>query len=66
MTADQLKEFEREIWRSHIRATVEDLQRAVSICHAELVCVAMCSMEREGIMSCTVWYVFLLVHQRLY
>jgi spatacsin len=28
MTADQLKEFEREIWRSHIRASVEDMQRA--------------------------------------
>ena len=25
-----MKEFEREIWRSHIHASVEDMQRAVS------------------------------------
>ena len=34
MTADQMKEFEREIWRSHIRASVEEMQRAVSTSHA--------------------------------
>ena len=30
MTSDQMKEFEREIWRSHIHASVEDMLRAVS------------------------------------
>ena len=30
MTGDQMKEFEREIWLSHIHASVEDMQRAVS------------------------------------
>ena len=31
MTGDQLKDFEREIWLSHIHATVEDMQRPVSL-----------------------------------
>ena len=31
MTADQMKDFEREIWRSHIRASVEEMQRSVSL-----------------------------------
>ena len=31
MTSDQMKEFEKEIWRSHIHASVEDMQRSVSV-----------------------------------
>ena len=27
MSADQLKEFEREIWLSHIHATVEEMNK---------------------------------------
>ena len=43
MTADQMKEFEREIWRSHIRASVEEMQRAVSTLTLALWDIDLCT-----------------------
>ena len=46
MTADQMKDFEREIWRSHIRASVEEMQRSVSLEYS-CVCIGQWKITRE-------------------
>ena len=53
MTDDQMKEFEKEIWLSHIHASVEDMQKSVSNARASsftcnmalmLIYLALCDL----------------------
>lgn len=55
MTDDQMKEFEKEIWLSHIHASVEDMQKSVSNARASsftctmaliLIYLALCDLTK--------------------
>ncbi len=37
MTAERLREFEKEIWLSHIHATIEEMEGLVCVCHMRIM-----------------------------